>query len=247
MHFGYGAFRSIDADNFRHAGGRVEGRINQGRLEAVVVSLDFEFTLHYDGQLALSARMATIRRAIRLWGYDVGLYHDNGSPSEVFIRSAETSSGVRITRYPFPDATEGAGNYASGLKGGCGFQAEYLPGQFLGAGWGGGGNEVVVVGLNQSVTYQGTGGPRRVIQEFTQGPPAEYVVADRTKCRATQSGSLVQEANAPESFGTPLAPLWPDRQINESYALTYVNEQVSDDKWRCTVNWNYEFESVGPF
>ncbi|MBA3483124.1 MAG: hypothetical protein H0T51_15055 [Pirellulales bacterium] len=245
MYFSYGSFNSVPADNFRYAGGRVDGKISNGRLEAVFVSMEFEFTLHYDGQLALSNRMATIRAAIREWGKDVGLRHDDGTPSQAFITSAETTSGTRITRYPFPEAAENAGNYASGLKGACSFQAEYLPQQFNGGGSGGNGG--VVVAYRQTVSFQGNGGVRRLIQEFTRGEPEEYITADKTKCAATQSGEIVQEASAPDTFGQPIAQLWPALIINESHAITKTNEQISDDKWRCTLGWNYQFESIGPF
>lgn len=245
MYFGYGSFVSAAADNFRHTGGRIDSKINNGRLEAVIQSLDVEFTLHYDGQAALAARMATIRAAIKNWGFDVGFYHDDNSRSQIFIKDSETSSGVRITRYPFPEGTEGAGNYATGLVGGCSFQAEYLPAQWFG--FSPGGNNANVVGYGQTVSYQGNGGVRRLIQEFTSGPPEGYIVADKTKCHATQAGAVVQEASAPDSFGQPIAPLWPNLVINESYTITKSNEQIDAKKWRCSLEWNYQFESVGPF
>lgn len=247
MQFVYGSFAARPEDNFRHTGGSMTSRINNGRHEAVIVTLDFGFTLHYAGQAALAQRMREIQAGIRVWGSNVGFLHDDGSKSTIFITSAETSSGTRIKKYPFPDADENNGNYASGLKGSCSFEAEYLPQQYANGGAGGGGGGFVIVAFSEATSMQGNGGKRVIWQEFSSGPPEPYTTADQTLCRATQAGQIVTEANAKDSFGQVRSPLWPQYLVNEAEAITKTNDELGEGKWRCTLAWNYQFEKGGPF
>lgn len=246
MQFRYGNFRSREHDNFAYKGGGITARRNQsGRLEAVIVTMDFEFTLVADGQAALNLRFGQIQNAIIHDGYDVGMYLDSGQPSRIFIRSAETSTGTRITKYPFPDPEIPGADYATSLKGSCSFSAEYLPPQFLGGGEGGGDN-ATLTSYRESVTVTGNGGPRTVVQEYDRGLPERFVVADRTKVVATQEGSAVYEADAANVYLDRTRPIWPNLLINESESTRKETVQLDEKRWQSTIAWNYQFESVGP-
>lgn len=242
MQFIYGTFQGQPSDNWAYAGGSRTGVYKNGALASILQTVQYKFTIHADGQLALAARMQQIKNGIKYNGFNVGFLHDNNTPSHYFIDSSQTTSGVRITSYPWAQPEIPGADYATSLHGTCAFDAELLPEQIPG----GGGVGSVLVSYAESLSVRGDGGPRTAIQEFITGPPERFTLCDQTPCYATQSGAAVLEGFSPSQFSTVSAPMFPDLLIHESKGERRNVEQLTNQKWQCSIEWEYNFESIGP-
>lgn len=213
----------------------------RGFAEKITVTLDIDFEIIRDGQASIKSRFDQIANAIRRNGRDVGFYHDGGARSAIFIVNSETASGVRIAQYPSIESDDGA-DYATHLKGNCGFTAEYLPSAFGGNQNGGQGE---VTGYSESVSVRGTGGPRYSVDVVDRGRPRRYKLADYTPVEASQQGSITVLSKTP-FYPTPNPPLWPGLEVGEQREITDDLQPASDGAWSCTRNWSYRFLSGGP-
>lgn len=242
MKFGYGGWRAEDGEFAVRTFSTVGKRGQNQQLESVIRTLDVEFQIIREGQAAISTRFAQLEGFIRFDGRDVGFYQDNGSPSRIFIRNAESTSGVYITQYPSVTPEDGA-DYATHLKGTCGFAAEYAPTGFFG-GSGGGGRQQLS-SYDETLSFQGNGGPRVGWAESDTQRARAYVLADYTKCMATQTGRASWVVDTP-TWPSPNNPLWPRHLVNEADGVQKTLRQ-SGGQFECTTTWNYSFEGSAPF
>lgn len=243
MRFIYGTFQGQASDNWICTGSQKVGVRKNGQLTSIITSMDFQAVVHADGQLALSARMAQIQSGILYDGGNVGLLHDDGTPSRLYLDSSQSLSGVRITRYPFPEPNIVGADYASSLACRCSFEAEYGAIQ-IGGGGGPAGN--VLVSFTESFGVQGNGGPRTAVQEYLTGAPEKFTLADKTAVYATQTGAAVLEGDSQSQFGSISRPLFPDLMLNTSKGEKRTITQLTNGKYSCAVEWSYEFESTSP-
>lgn len=244
MRFIYGNFQGADTDNWACTGAQKTAVRKNGQLTSIITTLDFQAVIIADGQYLLSQRVAQIQAAILYDGKNVGLLHDNGTPSKLFLDSSQSQSGVRITRYPFPEPNIAGADYASSVTIRCSFEAEYS-----GVPIGGGGGQTppnVLVSFTESLAITGDGGPRTAVQEYIKGDPEQFTLADKTAVRATQSGSAVVEGFSGNSFASVSEPLFPGLLKRDSKGERRVVNQLTDGKWSCSIDWEYQFESTGP-
>ncbi len=244
MRFIYGDFNGQESDNWACVGAQKTGVYTNGQLTSIVASLDFQAVVVADGQYALSTRMAQIQAAILYNGKNVGLLHDNGTPSQMFLDSSQSQSGVRITRYPFPEPNIRGADYASSLTCRCSFEAEYSSNQIGGEGPA---PSNVLVAYNESLSYLGNGGPRTAIQEYITGAPEKFTLADKTACFATQTGAAVLEGYNRDQFAAISVPYYRDHVTHDSIGERRTITQLTNGKWSCAIEWEYKFESIGPF
>lgn len=242
MKFGYGGFRGETGEfalrTFTTTGKRGENKL----LESVTRTLAVEFVIVRDGQAAITSRFSQIENSIRFDGRDVGFYLDSGAPSSIFIRNANSTSGVYITE--FPGVVPEEADYATHLKGQCAFAADFSPVLF-GGGSGGGGNQNQLSGFEETVQIQGDGGPRYGIAESDTGKPSRWQLTDYTPCFATQAGRATFIVERP-TWPNPTQPYWP-RLLNHEARSVQRSLREAGGQYECTTSWNYTFEGTEPF
>ena len=243
MKWVYGSFQSQPGDNFAYAGGSRTAVYKNGQLTSVLTTVDYTFTIHADGQLALAARMQQIKNAIRLNGFNVGFLHDDGSPSHYYLDSSQSRSGVRITKFPFALPEIPGADYATSLHGSCSFEAEHAPDQIVG---GGSAGDTALVSYTESYSVRGNGGPRYAMQEFSSGAPGVYILCDQTPVYASQKGSAVLEGES-RSFPTVNAPFFRAPYLDsETIVDSKVVTQMADGAYQCVQEWSYDYKFPGP-
>lgn len=256
MQFRLGTFTGLPSDNWRYVGGDTNSIKQNGRVTQVERWMEFEFAIHFDDrpgidvitrQRALNDRFREIQAATyRPPGFfDVGFVLDDLTPSRAWIDASDTTSGVYIDTYPFPQPDIEGGDFATSLSGRLRVSAIYEAAQFTGAG-GGGNDPLPLADFEDSITTVGNGGPRTAILEYTTGLPDKFVIADKTKCTASQSGRATVHSKV-KFYPAPEPPFF-DRQhlINESEALTKHYAQLGENLFAYTIAWNYQYEAIGP-
>lgn len=244
MRFIYGSFNGVESDNWACVGAQKTGVYTNGQLTSIIASLDFQAVIVAADQYALSARMAQIQAGILYNGKNVGLLHDNGTPSQMFLDSSQSQSGVRITRFPFPEPNIRGADYASSLTCRCSFEAEYSSTQLGGQGPA---PSNVLVSFTESFSYLGDGGARTAIQEYITGSPEKFTLADKTACYATQTGAAVLEGFSRDQFASVSVPYYPDDLMHDSKGERRTITRLTNEKWSCAIEWEYKFESVREF
>lgn len=244
MRFGYGTFRFEDGEASLRTFNRAVTYAQNGFAERIAVTLDIDFEIVRDGQAAIQARFDQIAAAFNRNGKDVGFYLDSGVPSRIFIKNSDTTSGVKITQLPSIEADDGA-DYATHLKGSCGFMAEYYPATLGLPSGGQTGQNGQTTGYRETVSVRGTGGPRVAIDVTDRGLPKRFILADRTPVFAQQSGSLEVLSESPY-YPAPNPPLWPALVDPEQTEVTRDLAPSDDGSYRSSVSWTYQFQSPGP-
>lgn len=240
MRFIYGEFEGQVTDNWACTASDKVGTYANGALTSILATLDFQAVIVAADQYLLSARMAQIQSGILYNGKNVGLLHDNGTPSKLYLDSSQSQSGVLITRFPFPEPNIKGADYASSLTCRASFQAEYsAPDVNPGSG-----SSNVLVSFTESLGVQGNGGQRTAIQEYITGTPEEFVLADQTACYATQTGVAVVEGFSRDQFSSISSPLFPDLLENDSMGERRTITRLTDKKWSCEIAWEYKFKST---
>lgn len=242
MRFIYGEFNGEESDNWACTGAQKVGVYSSGQLTSIIASMDWQAVVVAADQYALSVRMAQIEAGILINGKNVGLVHDNGAPSRLFLDSGQSQSGVRITRYPFPEPNIAGADYASSLTCRASFEAEYTAVQQ----GGGGAPGNVLVSYAESLSVRGNGLARTAVQEYITGEPEKFTLADRTMVTATQRGAAVVEGFSRSQFADLSTPIFPDLLMNDSKGETRVITRLTNAKWSCAIEWEYNFESTSP-
>lgn len=168
-------------------------------------------------------------------GGDFRVTYPNGREL-LSLRSADMIGGIRATvepSYEQPDGVEWVRRFRFSIT----LEGE----QFLPIEVGGSAD----VSFTESVTFEGTGGPRRVLIETMAGEPVEQIVNARTICRAVQEGRASRRRG--EAFPPP--PLWPECEKHDMRRITRVTPtQTTGGEQRLSeVAWSYTFESATPF
>jgi hypothetical protein len=162
-------------------------------------------------------------------GGDIGLYLDDQSTlTSHYLVSSESLGGTRITDLSYP---KGAGaEYSTYRSWAFTLEAAFAPIGF-------GGN---LLEFEETLTFEGDGGPRTVWLETAVGLPVEQQVSQFTTYKATQSGSAVQLGSPP--LVPP--PIWPDMEIRPARRLPKATK--SGGSLQYTSQWSYSFESAFP-
>lgn len=240
MRFVYGTFNGVASDNWACTGAQKVGVYENGGLTSILATLDFQAVLHAADQYALSTRAAAIQSGILYNGKNVGFLHSNGTPSRLYLDSSQSQSGVRITRFPFPEPNIAGADYVTSLMLRCSFEAEYSAPNINP---GGAPSPNVLVSYAESFSVTGDGGPRTAIQEYIKGAPEQFVLADQTAVYATQRGAAAVEGFN-KSFSQVSAPLFPDLLEHDSKGETRTITRLTDGKWNCAIEWEYRFKSI---
>lgn len=160
----------------------------------------------------------------------VGLYHDDGTASPHVLDTNQSISGVRIVSKDYPDA--GPAEYATQRSFTFVCEADFL---VSGAD--------PFVSWEESLSFDGTCGPKIAWKYTLNGPPQQQTVHQATTQIVTQQGSAVGY------FAYPLypAPLFPQLELQDRRRTVGDGPERSGDSlinWG--IRWTYVFESASP-
>lgn len=202
----------------------------RGNLEYVSETWSIRGFLQADTQAELTTAINAMKAAYNVNGYDAALYLDDGTTLTSHVMySSQARGGVRVVSFDFP---EGQGAEYSRFRS---YEIEleadfYNTTEFL-------------LEYNESISFEGTGGPRRIFLEVLDGIPQEQIGARYTTYKATQDGSSVAFGNWP-SFPPPI---WPAAELVDRRKLTIKTPEKMDEQYfGYGIGWSYSFESTSP-
>lgn len=181
-------------------------------------------------QSELTTSLAALRTAYSANGLDAGLFLDDGTtPTDHILVSRAALGGVRVVALEFPRG-DGA-EYSTFRTYRLVLEADFPD------------TSSNLLEYDESLSFDGTGGPRRVFLEVLEGLPQEQIGAQRTTYRASQQGRAVGYGGYP----VPPPPIWPAAELAEHRRMTlYAPDRQANQLSRYTVDWRYSFESVAP-
>lgn len=202
----------------------------RGKQESVLYRLHATGEILETGQSDLHAAIAARINAYSVQNQDVGLLHDDGTPTSHYLRAADpdTLTGVRIVRHAWPKGDPA--EYATQRTFYMVFEAEHRR------------LESQIVGFHESVQVIG-GGPRIRGIEFEVGPPLFVVLNQQTISRVEQVGFMEGFDFYPDPGLIP-APIFPGYNLRD---LTRVRREaprlrgIQATNYR--VAWSYVMET----
>ncbi len=191
--------------------------------------------LQADNQADLQVAINSLEEAYSVDGRDLVLGLNEGGVGRV-LTSADSDTGTVVVQgpdYPEGGETQGA-EYGTVRHYRIVVEATYLL-------------NINIVSFIETVSSEGTGGPRFVFLQPLVGPPQKQQVAQATPCRARQAGSIVGLYAYPAV--TP--PLWPDAEHQDQRRITYKTPKrvgpISAPYFiNFQVDYEYAFEDSGP-
>lgn len=174
----------------------------------------------------ISAKCEALEAALATPYQDLGLY-DGSTLLHVALANSGSLTGTVPTGPNYPDG-KGA-ELATYRRFEFTIRAEYplTSGQ-------------VIQEYQETVSVQGTGGPRFVLKPALVGLPQKQIVQARTPVRATQSGRAVGYRDYP-AFPNPL---WPNDEHVEQRSLVRESPKPRGLGYQdYPIHWSYSFES----
>jgi hypothetical protein len=186
--------------------------------------------LHGADPAGVTAALAALRTAYSTNGLDLGLYLDDGvTPTDHRLLSSATLGGTRVLALDFP---VGAGAEYSTFRS----YVLTVSGEIVDT-------SSELLDFSETLSFEGTGGPRIVFLETLTGVPQPQVTRQYTTCRARQEGRAVGLTTYP-AFP---APLWPAAELPHERRLTLRSPRRIGANWsEYIAEWSYLFESVTP-
>lgn len=229
----------VQYGNYRHATGEAAITMaasaeftDRGTLKGYRAVANISGVLLGSTQDELRTKAAELMQAYSLQGQFLGLYHDDFTLSHLYLDPAEANGGIRVTKpVSFPRG-RGGGEYATGRTYEITVEAQYLSLQNS------------LLSFQESLSFQGNGGPRHAFFELMYGPPVRQQVSAQTLFRATQSGNAIGQMFYPPAP----PPLWPQYLINPDSAITYTGGTLIGGGVFTGFGtaWNYQYVSDVP-
>jgi hypothetical protein len=214
-----------------------ENRLNEAKVPiARVERWTIEGILHANDAAGLTVAINALETAFSVNGRRLALLLPDNSTESAHVISA--ASVPRIMRISYPD---GSGpQYVNQRSYSIEIEAEIA---IAGSGAPGGANDLLK--FEESVSIQGTGGPRRVIREYLNGPPIVQQTAQATAVYATQTGS----ATGYHGYYKPM-PIWPAHEILDAREITKKNPKATKNQAGVIltdyeISWNFRFQAPG--
>lgn len=206
----------------------------------VIGTLISQAASNADSQANLTAQIKAVQQAY-VNGGDLVLTLNDGSRSPSSILNSQTLGGTRVVSAPSFPELKGA-QWVTYLRWTATIEAE-LP-------------SLVGLGANslwsfeESITFQGTGGPAYDVIECVQGSPVPQLLAQRTAMGAVQEGRAVGYL----AYAQPLYqfPLWPAIEQQQFRMLYMGSPRRTGSGFNTTYKhfptmWRYTFKSPTPF
>lgn len=180
-------------------------------------------------QAALTTAINALEQAYAYGGYDAGMYLDDGvTLTSHYLTNSLTAGGVKCLDISYPN---GPAEYTTYRTYEITLQADFPIGTNA------------LRDFNETVSFEGNGGPRKVLIETLDGYVVEQIVSQRTAYRAVQSGSMQSYGGYPN----PPAPIWPGAELVDQRRISPISPQV-EGKSRTIygAQWQYVFQSAYP-
>lgn len=183
---------------------------------------------HAASQSALTTALIALEAAVRD-GQDIGLYlDDQATLTAHYLVNSRALGGNRIVEpvhYPLGDGGKDA-QYSTYRDWAFTLEATYAI------------SDRAMISFEETIEFEGDGGPRTVWLETAIGLPQEQTVSQFTSYKAIQSGSAKQLGSYPTYPG----PIWPDAEKRPMRKL--VPKANSGASQEFEVRWTYYFESA---
>lgn len=203
-------------------------RTQAGHRYAIRERWDVTGRLEGESQAALRSAINDLELALAYDGQDLGLFHNDGSPSAHGVYNAETLGGVRVVKPPEYGDSRGA-EYATYRTFSCAFEWQLHD------------SGIGLLSWVESVTLGG-GGPLLAHVQTLHGLPQKQQLAESVPYTASQSGSAVGHL----SYPSPPPPLWPLDLIKAPEIGRKAPKRYGAALLEWEVSWQYQFESVYP-
>ena len=202
----------------------------RGYRQAVRETWRIVGVLHAASQTSLTAAIAGLRAAYSVNGLDLGLYLDDGvTLTDHVLVSSATLGGTRVRSLEFPS---GAGaEYSTFRSYSIAVEADFPD------------TSNNLLDFSETLSFEGTGGPRIVFLDTLEGLPQEQISRQRTTYRARQEGRAVGLASYP-----PVPPpIWPAAEMQPHRRLVLRSpRRVAANLTEFVAEWSYVFESNVP-
>lgn len=189
-------------------------------------------TLHADDQAALTIAINALKTAYAANGYNLGLYLDNGTTlTSHSLPAASAKGGTRVIEGPHFPMSTGA-EYSTFRTYNIVVEAEYSieSGQ----------QSPAFENYQESITFQGTGGPIWKLLPTLNGRWQRQQVSERSSYTVQQRGQAVGKNSRP----APAPPIWPDAEHEEQRTIEFgTPDRVGSGFENYPISWSYVFES----
>lgn len=184
--------------------------------------------LHADDQPRLTAAIAALRSAYNVNGLDLGLYLDDQTTlTDHALFSAQSLGGTRVKSMDFPTGT--GAEYSTFRSYSIAVEAEFPD------------TSNNLLEFHESLSFEGTGGPRVVFLDTLEGLPQPQIAQQRTTSRARQEGRAVGLVTYPPAS----APIWPGAELVEQRRLVLRSpRRAGPNLTEFAVEWGYVFEAT---
>lgn len=190
----------------------------------------------------LTRQLAALIQAYSVDYQDWILFDNSGAPTVVQLIDGNTIDGVRVTLLPSLGNMQGAEYGGTYVDYECMIQGDVVPPPGMNTGATGTSN---ILSYQETLTWQGNGGPRIIYIEKPRGEPLAVMASERTLCVAAQSGSM--ETIVPVSTKDLPDPIWPRALVSDSYAPSISSPVIrGGEKVSYLSQWNYQFVSTTP-
>ena len=193
--------------------------------------------LHGNSVSDLTTKINALEAAYARVNQDIYLLDDSYNPTAHYMISSQTVSGVRalVITYPFENGAE----YTTFRSYTIEVESSY---DVDGGGGGGNSNQNNVIEFDQTISWQGTGGPQFIVRTPRYGPPIYQQVSRSTPILVQQAGMALGYRGYP----TPPNPIYPRYEHLDRRQITQQFPQVAtkEGQREFRINWNYSFTLV---
>ncbi len=220
--------------NYIHDNNEVETVFRQsalfdqrGNRRGLRKRIELKGVLHGTSQANLTAKLLALDAAYSKDGFNAILFLDDGTTQTHHrIISGDTLTGVRVVQPPSYQPGDGA-EYSTFRTYSIVLEADFL-------------GDSDILNFEETVTIQGTGGPRFAYFETLNTLPVRQIVNDFTLVRMTQSGS----ATGYLSYPFAPAPLWPSLEdVSQRTFIRRAPRLQGRIRTDYPVSWTYKFTS----
>lgn len=225
MYFKYGDYQHADNEVELSAFSTRTIRNARGAIERFVRTLTIRGVLKADTQADIKTAVGNLEAAYVSGAGDAALYHDDDTISHHALDASETMAGVIVNDIRW---LPGNGEYATGRSYEISLEAHYRAVLATGT----------IIQHAETITFRGSGGPRKVMVDTMTGVPIEQTVNSFTPVRATQTGSSVGWRGYP----TIPAALYPSNVTHDTGYQYGAPTAVEGQYLYYPVSWTYNMQ-----
>lgn len=202
---------------------------DRGNLAGIRHTYQLRGVLQAASQAALTTALRALESAYESGPGNCGMYLDDGTTVTAhYLDNRTAAGGVKCLGIVYP---EGPGEYTTYRTYEITLEADYQEA------------DNALRDFSENVTFEGSGGPRKVTIETLDGYVVEQIVSQRTPYRAIQSGSSMYYGAYPSAP----APIWPSAEMVDQRRITPISPQIEGrNRTVYGIQWQYVFQSATP-